>query len=403
MRLKPAASEFIGDAQFRALVLSQAIFDLGIFMRGTANSWVVLELTGSQLWIGLVAGVRTIPIMGFAFAGGAIADRFARRTLMIAGGFLIASASAIVAVLFQSNTIEPWHLVVMSIASGVGGAIYGPAFYSLIADIVRSDRLSNANGLLSVAQTTGEMLGPMIVGLVIAASGAPTVFWLVVAGNAAGLLLLIRVREPERKTEKSKASFKSQLLEGLSYAKNTPPLLWLTLLLIGQNLFAVAIFPLMPVYAEDVLEIGPTGFGLMGGFFGAGMLIGAVFVSMYGVHNRHAIVMLLMGLVWDVSMVIFAFSDSVALSMSCLFAMGLISIPWITAMMIMFQNAATDEMRGRVMSLYVIGMNTFPLGWLFGGAVAETLGNEEALVISALLGTPVAAIAIASSRSLRHA
>jgi predicted MFS family arabinose efflux permease len=102
-------------------------------------------------------------------------------------------------------------------------------------------------------------------------------------------------------------------------------------------------------------------------------------------------------------MVIFAFSDSVALSMSCLFAMGLISIPWITAMMIMFQNAATYEMRGRVMSLYVIGMNTFPLGWLFGGAVAEALGNEEALVISALLGTPVAAIAIASSRSLRHA
>ena len=68
MRLKPAASEFIGEAQFIALVLSQAIFDLGIFMRGTANSWVVLELTGSQLWIGLVAGVRAIPIMGFAFA-----------------------------------------------------------------------------------------------------------------------------------------------------------------------------------------------------------------------------------------------------------------------------------------------------------------------------------------------
>jgi len=267
MRLKPAASELIGDAQFRALVLSQAIFDLGIFMRGTANSWVVLELTGSQLWIGLVAGVRAIPIMGFAFAGGAIADRFARRTLMIAGGILIASASAIVAVLIQSNTIEPWHLVVMSIAGGVGGAIYGPAFYSLIADIVRSDRLSNANGLLSVAQTTGEMLGPVIVGFVITASGAHTVFWLVVAGNAAGLLLLMRVREPERRTEKSKGSFRAQLLEGLNYAKNTPPLLWLTLLLIGQNLFAVAIFPLMPVYAEEVLEIGPTGFGLMGGFF----------------------------------------------------------------------------------------------------------------------------------------
>ncbi len=80
--------DVLPDGQFRALILGQAIFDLGIFMRGAANSWVTLELTLSQLWIGLVAGVRAIPIMLLALFGGVISDRFGRRNLMMAAGWI---------------------------------------------------------------------------------------------------------------------------------------------------------------------------------------------------------------------------------------------------------------------------------------------------------------------------
>jgi MFS family permease len=393
----------VSNAQFRALVTSQAIFDLGIFMRAATASWVVLELTHSPLWIGLVAGVRAGPILLLALFGGVISDRFGRRNLMMAAGGLMAAASAITAVLITTGALMAWHMIALSVLGGIGGALYGPAFYALIADIVRSDRLANANGILSVAQTTGEMLGPVIVGLVIAASGAHTVFWLVVAGNAFGLLLLLRVREPERRKPESKASFASQLAEGLSYARNTQPLPWLTLLVMAQNLFAVAVFPLMPVYADEVLKIGAQGFGLMGGVFGAGMLIGAAVVSIVGIHHRHAYVMLISGIAWDLSMVAFGFSRSVPFTMGLLFLMGLTAMPWVTAVLTMFQQTATAEVRGRVMSLYVIAMNMFPLGWLFGGAMAEWFGNEEALIISALLGTPVAAVALLMSRELRRA
>ncbi len=79
--------DVLPDGQFRALILGQAIFDLGIFMRGAANSWVTLELTLSQLWIGLVAGVRAIPIMLLALFGGVISDRFGRRNLVMAAGW----------------------------------------------------------------------------------------------------------------------------------------------------------------------------------------------------------------------------------------------------------------------------------------------------------------------------
>jgi len=102
MRFRPKAADLLSDAQFRALIISQATFDLGIFMRGTASSWVVFELTQSQLWIGLVAGVRAIPIIAFALMGGVISDRFGRRNLMIGAGALIAAASAATAILISS-------------------------------------------------------------------------------------------------------------------------------------------------------------------------------------------------------------------------------------------------------------------------------------------------------------
>jgi MFS family permease len=406
MRFKPKAVGVLADAQFRALVISQATFDLGIFMRGTANSWVVFELTQSQLWVGLVAGVRAIPILFFALAGGVISDRFGRRNLMIVAGSLIAAASAATAILISTELLVAWHMLAVSVLGGIGGALYGPAFYALIAEIVRADRLTNANGILSVAQTTGEMFGPVIVGFVIVASGAHTVFWLVVGGNALGLMLLFRVQKPERAESDAsdeKSSFISEFIEGLSYARDTPPILWLTILVIAQNLFGVAIFALMPVYAQDVLDIGPAGFGLMGGVMGAGTMVGAVYVSLWGIHRRHAYVMVIMGSFWDVGMVVFGYSRSVPISLGALFVMGLISMPWVTAVLTMFQQAATGKMRGRVMSLYVIAIGVFPLGWLFGGAVAEWLGNEEALVISALLGTPVAFVALLLSKELRRA
>jgi MFS family permease len=409
MRFRPKSLEVLADPQFRALIVSQAIFDLGIFMRGSAASWVVLELTHSPLWIGLVTGVRAIPVLILPMFGGVIADRFGRRKLMMIAGLITAGASAATGVLIVTGTVQPWHMVALAIFGGISYSLYSPAYYALIADVVRSDRLSNANGILSVAQTTGEMIGPVITGVVIASSGTHTAYWLVVVGNVVGLLLLFRVREPERAVaddanpDEAKPSFFTQFGEGLRFARNTPPLLWLTALVAAQNIFGVAIFPLMPIYAEDILDIGPAGFGLMGGAMGAGTLVGAILISIFGLHHRHAYMMVSAGLIWDIGMVVFGFSRSLPISLGALFAMGLITMPWVTSVLTMFQQAATKEMRARVMSLFVTSIGLFSVGWLFGGAVAEWLGNEEALVISALLGTPVAVIALLLSRELRRA
>jgi len=413
MRFRSPAIEVLANSQFRVLIVSQAIFDLGIFMRGSVASWVVLELTGSPLWIGLVTGVRAIPILVLPMFGGVISDRFGRRNIMIAAGLVTAAASAATGLLIVAEVLVPWHMVALAIFGGISYSLYSPAYYALIADIVPANRLSNANGILSVAQTTGEMIGPVITGVVIATSGTHTAYWFVVAGNLIGIALLLKIREPERSQDESaevdsdaiesKQSFRSQFTEGLRYAWRTPPLLWLTVLVAAQNVFGVAIFPLMPIYAEEVLDIGPTGFGMMGGALGAGTLIGAIVISVTGIHRRHAYVMVAMGLFWDIGMVVFGYSRSVPVSLGALFVMGLIAMPWVTSVLTMFQQAAKENMRARVMSLFVTSMGLFSVGWLFGGAVAEWIGNEEALVISAILGTPVAVVALLVSKELRRA
>ncbi|MDA0232022.1 MAG: MFS transporter [Chloroflexi bacterium] len=401
-RLRPHFPEVLSDAPFRSLLLSQGIFDIGITMRLAAQSWVVFELTGSQLWVGLAAGVRAIPVILFAVATGVLADRFSRRLLLSISMVWMATLVAVTAVITVAGVAEAWHYVALAFGVGIGAALHGPSFFALFASLVPRERLGKANGMVSFVAMSGEMVGPLLTGIVIAASGAGAVFWIVTAGYLSGAMLMLRVREPRRAAPAGGASL-AGLRQGLVYVRQTQPLPWLILLVMLQNLLAVAIFPLMPVYAKEVLDVGAQGFGVMGGVLGAGLLGSAAIVTVFGTHHRRAMVMLATGLVWDACMVGFGFSRSYPLSLALLFTMGLSGVVWVNAALTMFQNAATEEMRGRVMALYVLSMDMFPLGWLFGGAMAAWLGNEEALVISALGGTPVMLIALLLSPALRRA
>lgn len=389
------------NSPFRSLLVGQGLFDIGISMRIAAQSWVVFELTGSQLWVGAAAGARAVPVLLFAIFAGALADRLPRRRLLVVSGTWMAALVALTAVITVTGVAEAWHYLAIAFALGIGATLYGPSFFALVATLVPRRQLSRANGIVAFVSTSGEMVGPLLTGLIIAGYGAGVVFWIVSIGYLGGAMLMLRVKEPARTAPASRASF-TEIKEGLVFVRNTQPLPWLILLLMLQNLFAVAIFPLMPVYADEVLDVGASGFGLMGGAFGAGLLGSAAIVSVFGTYHRGSMVILATGVVWDVCMVSFGFSRSFPLSLALLFFMGLVGVIWVNAALTMFQNAATEEMRGRVMALYVLSMDMFPMGWFVGGALAEWLGNEEALIVSALGGTPIVLLALLLSPSLRR-
>jgi MFS family permease len=392
----------LASGPFRSLLLAQGVFDIGIAMRMAAQSWVILALTGSPLWVGLAAGARAMPVILFAALSGVLADRFSRRLILFLSMTWMAGLVAATALITVTGKAEAWHYVALAFGVGIGASFHGPSFYAIVTSIIPARQRARANGMVSFVGTSGEMTGPLIAGLVIAASGASTVFWIVSIGYISGALLILRVKEPARTSPIGHAPM-TEFHEGLSYAAHTQPLPWLVVLVMLQNLFAVAIFPLMPVYADQVLDAGARGFGLMGGALGAGLLGSSVIVTVFGTHRRRALVMFFAGMLWDISMISFAFSRSFPLSLFLLFTMGLGGVVWVNAALSIFQNVSSEEMRGRVMSLYVLSMEMFPLGWLVGGLLAAWLGNEEALVISAICGTPVMALALLLSPSLRRA
>jgi predicted MFS family arabinose efflux permease len=248
------------------------------------------------------------------------------------------------------------------------------------------------------------MIGPAIAGFVIAAAGGGAACVLSAAEFASAALLLLRLpADPIRRGHATVTSVLADLKAGARYVVRTQPLPWLIPLLGVTNILGGAIFPLVPVYARDVLHAGPAGFGLLAGAIGVGFLCGSLLITAFGNYWRRAFVIVVGNVVWDACMVGFSFSTWFPVSMALLFMMGLAGIYWFNAMVTLWQSSATPEMRGRVMSVFAMTDALFPLGWVYGGALAEVVGIHAAIWISAASGTPVVLMMFALSPSLRKA
>lgn len=400
---RPEALEVLSLATFRRLFLGMASIEMGVHVRGAAISWLAFDLTGSSLWVGLAAGVRVFPSLFLGPFGGIAGDIFSRRLVIVLAGVVLAISTLVVATLVLTGKIAPWHLLALSVVTASAGAFLMPATWASVADLVPPARLTRANGLLSVVNSSGEMVGPAVAGALIAAWGAGAAFGL--AGIAYGMAALLLMRLPSERIRRvgvSERSVLADLREGALYVRKTQPLPWLIPLLAITNLIGVAIFPLIPVYASEILDVGPVGFGLLSGSMGVGFLTAALVISVFGNFRSRAVAILIGTIAWDASAVGFAFSRIFPLSMLLLFIMGVAGLIWWNAVITLFQSSATAAMRGRVMSVFVMAEAMFPLGWLYGGALGELVGPQNALLISAAGATPVTLLLFGLSPTLRR-
>lgn len=401
-RRRPQVMRVFAIPGFARLLASQALFDIGAVARTAAQSWVMYDLTGSNLWVGLVSGMRSIPILVFPIFAGAIADRFDKRKLLAFVRVGLAVVSIVQALLIALDIIEPWHMLALALAAGTVVAFAMPAFWAYIADIVAPRTLPRATALIMMGENAGEMVGPVMVGWVIATAGADWAYGIIAGIYLLGAVFILNAPKGRYATsDADKPSYYESVKQGIAYARKSPTLPWLFIMNASVNVTGVAIFPLMPEYATKILGVGSVGFGVMSAALGIGLAIGSLIIAITGMPRRVIWIIIVASFVWDFGMIGFGFSRIYLLTLALLFLMGIAGMFWVNAIINLFQREAIGEMRGRVMSLYTIGMGLFPLGWTFGGTLSALIGNELTLIVSAIGGTPLVLLAMLLAPGLR--
>ena len=403
-RRTPEVLRVLAIPGFTRLLASQALFDIGAIARTAAQSWVMYDLTGSNLWVGLVSGVRALPILVLPIFAGAIADRFDKRKLLGFVRIALAAVSIVQALLIALDILEPWHMLTLALAAGTVVSFAMPAFWAYIADLVAPRVLPRATALIMMGENAGEMVGPVMVGWIIASAGADWAYGVIASLYMLGAIFILNSPKGRYATSNTDArsSYYESVKEGIAFARKSPTLPWLFIMNASVNVTGVAIFPLIPEYATKILDVGAVGFGVMSAAMGIGLAIGSLVIAIVGMPRRVIWIIIVSSFIWDFCMIGFGFSRIYTLTLALLFVMGIAGMFWVNAIINLFQREATGDMRGRVMSLYTIGMGLFPLGWTFGGTLSALIGNELTLIVSALGGTPLVLLAMLLTPGLRR-
>jgi MFS family permease len=350
-------------------------------IQGIAVAWVVLEMTGSRMWLGIVNGAPAISIVLFSLLGGIVADSRDSRRVLIAVRSALAASAFIACVLISTGQVRIEHLIIYVLLAVGLSAIDLPVGRTLTLHAVGPARLMNANAFQSIGQNVVTIAAPISMAALIGAFGAGAAFAVLGVGYVLGALLLttLRASAPPARPRDSRPI--ANLIAGLAYVRSTPVVA--ALVSLGFLLpFAGVYFAMVPVFARDVLSVGAGGLGLIVGSFSAGSLIGSIQLTATVRMQRRGFKVAVLGALFGVAMIAFALSHSFLLSCAISLAMGWIAANWQNLLTTMVQTESAPEMRGRALSVFTMGFQLASLGWLIGGLTASAIGPEAAVVIA---------------------
>jgi MFS family permease len=369
---------------FRIFYWGQLLSLTGTWMQSTAQGWLVLVLTDSALLLGVVTAAGSIPVLLFTLYAGVVADRRdKRRIIVLAQAAALATALAL-AVLTHAGVINYPVLLVLVFLLGTANAFEIPTRQSFFVDLVGREDLGNAIALNSAAFSGTRIVGPAVAGLMIGTVGIAATFYANALSYVAVIVALMMMRLPRFQPPERTASTLDNLREGFAFIRGdrrVRALVWLVAAM------SVTVFPfvmLLPVFARDILEVGPQGLGWLLSASGAGALAGGVSLAAVGTHVPRGRMILWACSAFALLVAAFAVSRSFPLSLLLLAGAGYAMILNNATVNALIQSLVPDRLRGRVMSVYVfmfLGMT--PLGSLQAGAVARVLGAPAALVLGA--------------------
>jgi MFS family permease len=382
---------------FRLFFFGHLISSTGTWMQQVGQDWLVLRLTDAPLPLGITLALQFGPMMVLGAWAGLVADRVDKRRLLLATQAAMAALALVLGVLTATGAVRLWMVYALALLLGVATAFDMPARQSFVSEMVGPDRVANAVGLNSASFNTARVIGPAAAGLLIAMVGIAPAFFLNAVSYLAliGGLLAMDTRRLWRRPAVARG--KGQIREGARYVWATPALRSTIVLVAVVGTLGLNYRVAVPLLARFAFDGGPGAYGALAAIMAAGSVAGALAVARRGRPTRR----LLIGSVAAFGLLSFAAAAAPTLLVEAavLFPIGAASLAFVATANSTVQLASSQEMRGRVMSLFgLVLLGSGPPSGLLSGWMAGQFGPRSILLVSGVSCVLAAAVAALAAR-----
>ena len=360
---------------YRLLFFGQLISLCGVWMQITAQGWLILRLTNSPLWLGLIAAAQSLPVLLLSLHAGALADKAPKRTLLLVTQSVAMISALALALLLYTGLIQVWHVLLAALIGGIVSAVENTARQAFTIELVGREDLMNAIALDSMVFNGSRIIGPATAGALVAAIGeAPAFLFNGLSFLAVIIGLLMMHLQPFQAP--ARQSDVGHLREGIAYIVGEPKVRLLLLQICLLCVFGLAYVPLLPSFARDVLGGDALVFGMVASTNAAGALCAALIIALFGDRIPRAKYMTIALLSYSIFLGGFTLARDLAPALLLIAGVGWAGITSLTISNTLLQAIVPDALRGRVMSVFVLMvMGVSQLSGLMLAGIADLVGD----------------------------
>ncbi len=356
---------------------------IGTWMQNTAQPWLAYTLTKSALLLSVVSALQFVPALLFSLFAGVLIDRLPKKKMLVVTQSLSILITFALWLLASSDSIRYWHLLVTASLLGLVNTLDMPLRQSFVVELVGHDDLMNAIALNSLTFNVARMLGPSIAGIVMGTLGVPACFLVNSLSFGAVLISLFFIHPiliDIPREEKKQGVFES-IGEGLRYIRHNETLLITMMFMTVISTFALNYGVTVPVFAQQILGLAETGYGVLMSAVGAGALVGALLVAALSKNGPMRFNLYVLPAITGIGLILIGITNQFAVTALALAVGGFMFVSYLSSANSNLQIHTEDRYRGRVMSVYsLIVAGTSPIGNLFSGAAENWFGARMGFI-----------------------
>ncbi|HEY7218819.1 MAG TPA: MFS transporter [Candidatus Binatia bacterium] len=376
---------------------SYFVSNVGSWMQGIAQGWLLFDLTDSPFYLGLFSSLRMVMLLSFFILGGIMSDRLDRRKVMLAIQWISALTALGLAVLVSTHAIRVWHIFVLGAITSTTWAFEQPVRQALLPHLVKREDLVNALALNAVTWNGAGLLGPSLVGVSVPYIGIDGCFYVNVVSYLAVIGALLRINFPALVLAEGRASVLQSLRDAFSYVQGEKIIMTFLTVSAIFNIFGRSYVTLLPVFAKEVLRLSASGFGFISAGPGLGTIIGSLTLASLGRVETKRSRMVMILIAFSACLFAFAVSGDARLAFGFLVAVGALSTVFETLMNTSIQLRVEEAFRGRVSGFYgLTGGGLREFGGMQAGFVAEWTSAPIAIASGAIVLVIVSASILGS-------